>query len=97
MFIKPLVVILVAIAIHAAPLNERVAVLENEIKTLHAQLKDQEAYIGADMAHKRTYHDQYLESTKTSDYAKWRTHIIDGLMLTLIGGGPILKRLKQGR
>ena len=46
------------------------------------------------MSHKQEIHDQYMKSTKDSDYSKWRTHIIDGLMLTLIGGGPILKRLK---
>ena len=100
--------------IFPGPIGERVAVLENENKILKSDVKElkelvksQEIYIVQDMAHKKGYSEKYKSYKKTADSRnrdKWVNHIIDAILLLLLGGKPawnyggkqIVNRFKNG-
>ena len=81
----------------AVPINERVAVLENQVKTLQEQVSKQDSYIKDDTHKKKdyTYNQGKIEQTQKSD--KFQNLIIDLIELIIVGlGGRLLyKKVKK--
>ena len=77
----------------AVPINERVAVLENQVVTLQKQVSEQEIYISQDMRHKKDYSSRQVKIETDQKSEKLYNMIIDIIEMIIVGlGGTLLYR-----